>query len=170
MAKSSEELKTMTEEFFKITNIKYDDTSEKVKEKNPQIDWQLVVGKQVHIAVMKNRVDRVNFISAMLFSEDDQKGINELLKNDPEYFNSINELFVLKDCSNVWRKDKEGKILGINISTYIDSEEYNRPNFFKIMTRLGLLQTQMSRKLGIKIKSQQTNLTDSNTAEKSMYG
>jgi len=170
MVKTSDQLKNMTEEFMKITGVEYKDNTEKSQEKNPQIDWQFVLGKNIIITVVKKRADRVNFLSALRFSENDQKGINQLLQDEPEFINSINELFVLKDCTHQWRKDKEGKITGINLNSYVDSEAYNRPNFFKELDKLILVQNHMSRKLGIKLNPKQVKPTDADTSEKSMYG
>ena len=44
MTKTSLEMKELVEEFIKITNVKYDDQTEKIKEKSDLVDWQFHVG------------------------------------------------------------------------------------------------------------------------------
>ena len=47
MTKTSLEMKKLVEEFIKITNVKYEDQTEKIKEKSNLIDWQFHVGTNV---------------------------------------------------------------------------------------------------------------------------
>ena len=39
MTKTSQEMKKLVEEFIKITNVKYVDQTEKIKEKSDLVDW-----------------------------------------------------------------------------------------------------------------------------------
>ena len=56
MAKTSQEMKELVEEFIKITNVKYEDQTKKVKEKSNLVDWQFHVGTNVVISKNANRV------------------------------------------------------------------------------------------------------------------
>ena len=47
MTKTSLEMKKLVEEFIKITNVKYEDQTDKIKEKSDLIDWQFHVGTNV---------------------------------------------------------------------------------------------------------------------------
>ena len=39
MAKTSSEMKDLVEDFIKVTNINYEDQTEKIREKSKVIDW-----------------------------------------------------------------------------------------------------------------------------------
>ena len=41
MTKTSLEMKKLVEEFIKITNVKYEDQTDKIKEKSNQVNWLL---------------------------------------------------------------------------------------------------------------------------------
>ena len=47
MTKTSLEMKKLVEEFIKITNVKYEDQTEKIKGKSDLVDWQFHVGTNV---------------------------------------------------------------------------------------------------------------------------
>ncbi len=170
MVKTSEQLKNMAEDYIKITNTKYQNSTDQIREKNSDVDWQFVVGPSLHITMMKKRPDRILIHISVGFKEEDQKGVNQLALSDPEFINSINEIIMLSGFTHQWIKNKEGAITGININTYIDSEDFVRPSFYKEWDKLMSLQNHMARKIGIKLNPQQSKPTDSDTAGKSMYG
>ena len=60
MTKTSLEMKKLVEEFIKITNVKYEDQTEKIKEKSNLIDWQFHVGTNVVVSKNANREDRIH--------------------------------------------------------------------------------------------------------------
>jgi len=170
MVKSPEQLKNMTEEYIKITGAKYKETTDIIKEKNEDLDWQYVSAQSIHITMMKSRPDRVLIHDAIGFDETIQKGLNEIGTTDPEFINSINELIMMKDCTHDYIKNKDGIITGINLKTYIDSEEFDRPKFFRAWDKLIAIQIQLAKKIGLKLNPKQTKVTDTETADKSMYG
>ena len=55
MTKTSLEMKKLVEEFIKITNVKYEDQTDKIKEKSDLIDWQFHVGTNVIVSKNANR-------------------------------------------------------------------------------------------------------------------
>ena len=63
MVKTSEEMKNAVEEFIKITNINYEDQTEKVREKSEIIEWQFRVGVNVIVSKNRNRTDRIHIKS-----------------------------------------------------------------------------------------------------------
>jgi len=50
MTKTSQEMKKLVEEFIKITNVKYEDQTEKIREKSDLVDWQFHVGTNVIVS------------------------------------------------------------------------------------------------------------------------
>ena len=73
MAKTPQEMKDLVEEFIKVTNIKYEDQTEKIKEKSKIIDWQFHVGSNVIISKNANREDRVHVNVNMRFPPQDSQ-------------------------------------------------------------------------------------------------
>ena len=73
MTKTSLEMKKLIEEFIKITNVKYEDQTEKIKEKSNLIDWQFHVGTNVVISKNANREDRIHVNVNMRFPPEDSK-------------------------------------------------------------------------------------------------
>ena len=67
MTKTSLEMKELVEGFIKITNVKYEDQTEKVKEKSNLVDWQFHVGTNVIVSKNTNREDRIHVNVNMRF-------------------------------------------------------------------------------------------------------
>ena len=61
MEKTSEEMKSLVEEYIKITNIDYEDQTQKVRGKSELIEWQFHVG--TNIIVSKNANRKTEFTS-----------------------------------------------------------------------------------------------------------
>lgn len=59
MVKTSEEMKNLVEDYIKITNIKYEDQTEKVREKSKVVEWQFHIGANVIVSKNANRDDRI---------------------------------------------------------------------------------------------------------------
>ncbi len=169
MVKSPEQMKNMVEEYIKVAPLKYKDTTDQIKLKSPDVDWQFVAGQSIHITMMKARPDRVLLLDAIGFDEQISNGLKSLMQTEPNFINSINELIMLKSCTRNFIK-KDDLITGINLTTYIDSEALTRPKFFEEWDKLIALQNQIVRMIGSKLKTNQSNLTETDTTEKSMYG
>ena len=60
MTKTSEQMKELVEDFIKVTNINYEDQTEKIREKSNLIDWQFHVGTNVIVSKNANREDRIH--------------------------------------------------------------------------------------------------------------
>ncbi|NNL59569.1 MAG: hypothetical protein HKP31_08965, partial [Nitrosopumilus sp.] len=73
MVKSSEEMKSLVEEFIKITNVKYEDQTDKVREKSKLIEWQFNLGTNVIVSKNANRQDRIHLNVNMRFPPNDAK-------------------------------------------------------------------------------------------------
>ncbi|MDH5697502.1 MAG: hypothetical protein OEY54_03130, partial [Nitrosopumilus sp.] len=73
MAKTSEQMKDLVEEYIKVTNINYEDQTKKIQEKSKIIDWQFHVGANVIISKNANRMDRIHVNVNMRFPSQDSK-------------------------------------------------------------------------------------------------
>ena len=73
MTKTSLEMKKLIEEFIKITNVKYEDQTEKIKEKSNLVDWQFHVGTNVIVSKNANREDRIHVNVNMSVPPEDSK-------------------------------------------------------------------------------------------------
>ena len=59
MTKTSTEMKQLVEEFIRITNVKYEDQTEKIKQKREQVDWKFHVGTNVIESKTAKKEDRI---------------------------------------------------------------------------------------------------------------
>jgi len=165
---TSQELKNEIEIYIKTTKVKYKETTVQIQQKNQDIDWQFLIGQALHITKLNSRDDRILFTYPIGLGKSIDV-FNKLIQTEPEFINNLNELIMLKDCSHKWIK-KDDKIEALEISTYVDIEELNRPNFFKIWERISLVSNHIGRKIGIKINPQLIKPTDVDASDKSMYG
>jgi len=149
MAKSSDQMKNMVEDYLKTAGIKYIDSTKKMQEKNPNIEWQLVA-RQTHFTKSKNRDDRITIHNPIIFRK--LADVFNQLPNSQKIplINKINEVVIMKGQIFNWipikpkeiegninpsKNDKENKgkapeLEGISISTYIDEQELSRPNLY----------------------------------------
>ena len=67
MVKSSIQMKNMIEDWIKITGVKYENSTDQIKSKNPQVEWQFLIGQALHVTKMSKREDRVQIHYALVF-------------------------------------------------------------------------------------------------------
>lgn len=168
MVKTSEQLKNMVEDYIKTTGIKYQETTSLIQKQDPKVQWQFVIGKGLHITKHESRDDRFSFHYGIGISPEHKDGFKKILENEPEFINSLFEIAILQDCSAryVTKGNEPG---GIEISSYIDVEELNRPNFYKQWDRVNSLSHHLIRKIQIKINPK-SKPTDTGTSTQSPYG
>jgi len=139
MAKSSDQMKNMVEDYIKITGLKCVDNTQKVKEKFPNVEWQLGVGK-ITINKTSERNDRITVSSSVRFGKliDKFNKLTDLEKSTA--IGQINQFAVLKGVSVNWMtdssKEQSEKTLshyytGLVVNTFIDEQELDRPIFFR---------------------------------------
>jgi len=63
MTKTSQEMKKLVEEFIQITNVKYEDQTEKIKEKSNLVDWQFHVG--TNVLLVKIQTEKIECMSML---------------------------------------------------------------------------------------------------------
>jgi len=168
MVKTPDQLKNIVEEYIKTTRIKYQETTSQVQQQDPKIQWHFIIGKGLAITKHESRDDRISFQYGIGISAEHKDGFKKILENEPEFINSLFEIAMLQDCSA--RLISEGnETKGIGVSSYIDVEELNRPNFYKQWDRVNSLSNHLIRKIQIKINPK-SKPTDTGTSTQSPYG
>ncbi len=170
MTKTSQEMKEQVEEFIKITNINYEDQTEKVKEKSKIIDWQFHVGTNVIISKNVNRTDRIHINVNMRFSSQDSK---LLVMKNPSFSKAIMEISEICTACNVghqWIR-REENIAGLAIFSHVDEQILDRVSFHNTWDNVARVSGHVQKILRSNFSgfSAQNNTTDA-TIDKSMYG
>ncbi len=169
MIKTSEQMKTLVEDFIKITNINYEDQTEKVREKSKIIEWQFRVGTNVIVSKNENRVDRVHLNVNMRFPPEDSKLL--IIKN-PSFSKAIMEISEICTTCGVghqWIKSDK-TIVGLAIFSHVDEEVLDRVTFHSVWDNVARVSGHVQKILRTNFSSfsSQTNSSDE-TIGKSMY-
>jgi hypothetical protein len=170
MTKTSEEMKTLVEDFIKITNINYEDQTEKVREKSKMVEWQFRVGTNVIISKNANRTDRIHLNVNMRFPPEDSKLL--IIKN-PSFSKAImgiSEICTTCGIGHQWIKSGE-IIAGLAIFSHVDEENLDRVTFHNVWDNVSRVSGHVQKILRSNFSnfSSQTNSSDE-TVDKSMYG
>ena len=170
MTKTSLEMKKLVEEFIRITNVKYEDQTEKIKEKSDLVDWQFHVGTNVIVSKNSNREDRVHVNVNMRFSPEDAK---LLVKTNPSFSKAVMEISEICTICNIghqWIKDGES-IVGLAIFSHIDEQNLHRISFHNVWDNVARVSghTQKILRSNFSNFSSKNNLGEE-TLDKSMYG
>jgi hypothetical protein len=169
MAKTSQEMKELVEEFIKITNVKYEDQTKKVKEKSNLVDWQFHVGTNVIISKNVNREDRIHVNVNMRFPAEDVK---LLVSKNPSFSKAVMEISEICTICNIghqWIKDAEA-IAGLAIFSHIDEQNLERNTFHNVWDNVARVSGHIQKILRSNFSnfSSKSNLSDE-TMDKSMY-
>ncbi|MFB5624112.1 MAG: hypothetical protein ACE5RP_04245 [Nitrosopumilus sp.] len=170
MTKSSEEMKALVESFIKVTNINYEDQTEKIREKSKIIDWQFHVGTNVIVSKNANRSDRIHVNVNMRFPPQDSK---LLVMKNPSFSKAVMEISEICTICNVghqWIKDGEN-IVGLAIFSHVDEEVLDRVSFHNTWDNVARVSGHVQKILRSNFSGllAQNNTTDT-TIDKSMYG
>ncbi|MBT8243592.1 MAG: hypothetical protein HKP26_07480 [Nitrosopumilus sp.] len=170
MAKTAQEMKNLVEEYIKVTNIKYEDQSEKIREKTKVIDWQFHVGTNVIVSKNTNRTDRIHVNVNMRFPPQDAK---LLVMKNPSFSKAIMEISEICTTCNVghqWIKEGE-TIAGLAIFSHVDEQVLDRVSFHNTWDNVARVSGHVQKILRSNFSglSAQNNTTDA-TIDKSMYG
>ena len=143
MAKTSLEMKKLVEEFIKITNVKYEDQTEKIKEKSDLVDWQFHVG--TNVVISKNP----SFSKTIM---------------------EISEICTICNIGHQWIKSGEA-IAGLAIFSHIDEQNLDRVSFHNVWDNVARVagHTQKILRSNFSNFSSKNNIVDE-TMSKSMYG
>lgn len=170
MIKTSEEMKTLVEDFIKITNINYEDQTEKVREKSKLVEWQFRVGTNVIISKNANRADRIHLNVNMRFPPEDSKLL--IIKN-PSFSKAImgiSEVCTTCGIGHQWIKSDE-TIVGLAIFSHVDEGSLDRVTFHNVWDNVARVSGHVQKILRSNFSSfsSQTNSSDE-TVSKSIYG
>ena len=169
MTKTSQEMKKLIEEFIKITNVKYEDQTEKIKEKSDLIDWQFHVGTNVIVNKNSNREDRVHVNVNMRFPPEDSK---LLVSKNPSFSKAVmevSEICTICKMGHQWIKNEEN-IGGLAIFSHIDEQNLDRISFHNVWDNVARVSSHVQKILRSNFSnfSSKSNLSDE-TMDKSMY-
>jgi len=170
MTNTSEQMKTLVEDFIKITNINYEDQTEKIREKSKMIEWQFHVGANVIVNKNVNRADRIHVNVNMRFPPEDTK---LLVMKNPSFSKAIMEISEICTTCGVghqWIKDKEN-IAGLALFSHIDEQILDRVSFHNTWDNVARVSGHVQRILRSNFSgfSSHSNSSDE-TIDKSMYG
>ena len=170
MIKTSQEMKKLVEEFIKITNVKYEDQTKKIKEKSDLVDWQFHVGTNVVVSKNANREDRIHVNVNMRFPPEDSK---LLISKNPSFSKAVMEISEICTICNIghqWIKDRD-TIAGLAIFSHIDEQNLDRVSFHNVWDNVARVSGHAQKILRSNFSnfSSKNNLADE-TISKSMYG
>ena len=170
MTKTSLEMKNLVKEIIKITNVKYEDQTEKIKEKSDLVDWQFHVGTNVIVSKNSNREDRVHVNVNMRFSPEDSKLLVKTNSSFSKAVMEISEICTICNIGHQWIKDGEN-IVGLAIFSHIDEQNLDRISFHNVWDNVARVSghTQKILRSNFSNFSSKNNLGEE-TLDKSMYG
>ena len=170
MTKTSEQMKVLVEEFIKITNISYEDQTEKVREKSKMIEWQFRVGANIIVSKNMNRADRIHLNVNMRFPPEDSK---LLIVKNPSFSKAImgiSEICTTCGVGHQWIKNNE-TIVGLAIFSHIDEQVLDRVTFHNVWDNVSRVSVHVQKILRSNFSSFSSQPNSSGeTIDKSMYG
>ena len=170
MTKTAEQMKIQVENFIKITNINYEDQTEKVREKSDIIEWQFHVGTNVIVSKNANREDRIHVNVNMRFPSQDAK---LLVMKNPSFSKAImeiSEICTICKVGHQWIKNKDD-VVGLAVFSHVDEEDLSRVAFHNVWDNVARVSGHVQKILRSNFSgfSTQANSPDQ-TVDKSMYG
>ncbi|NND86733.1 MAG: hypothetical protein HKM23_05325 [Nitrosopumilus sp.] len=170
MVKSSEEMKSLVEEFIKITNVKYEDQTDKVREKSKLIEWQFNLGTNVIVSKNANRQDRIHLNVNMRFPPNDAKLL--VIKN-PSFSKAvmdISEICTITGVGHQWIKEKDD-IVGLAIFSHVDEQVLDRVSFHNTWDNVSRASGHVQKILRSNFSGfASAGNSGAETTDKSMYG
>lgn len=170
MVKTSDQLKNIVEDYIKTTGVQYEDTTTQTQKLDPKIQWQFVAGKSINIRKLSNRDDRINLDYGIRLSPEHIEKAKKLGDQDwGAFLGTLNELILLQGLTYRYMiKDKV--VEGLLISGYVDVEELNRPNLFKVWDTLASTGSHILNKISVKLNLGTTPTGVSGTSTHGIYG
>ena len=170
MVKTPDQLKNMVEEYIKTTGAKYEDRTIESQKIDPNIQWHFVAGVSINIQKLANRDDRINIDYAINLTPEHIEKAKQLGDEDwGSFLGALNEFILLKGLTYRYTM-KDNVITGIIISGYVDVEELNRPNLFKVWDAVAGTGSYVLNKISVKLNMGITPTGVSNTSSPDMYG
>ena len=169
MTKTAEQMKKLVEDFIKITNINYEDQTEKIREKSNLIDWQFRVGTNVIVSKNTNREDRIHLNVNMRFPKNDTKLLTIKNMSFSKTVMEISEICTVCGVGHQWIKDKED-IVGLAIFSHVDEQILDRISFHNTWDTVARVSGHVQKILRSNFSGFSTqNSSSEETMDKSMY-
>lgn len=170
MTKTPEQIKTMVEDWIKITNAKLEDITKDEQAKQPQFEWIYRINGMMAVYMFKNRLDRITFDIPINFASEHRKATSDL--PDTEFLNfiiNIVEPLAISDIA-VRFKQNQKEIQSINLQAYVDTESLEREKFYKIWDKISIFRDIIIKKVQAKFGVK--GMTDVSTtgSSGSIYG
>lgn len=171
MVKTPDQVRTMIEDWFKDTDIQYENVTESQKPNNSELEWALLLGNTCVLYMIVKRPDRVNVENPITFSDKHQEASEKLdKKNFLDFINSINEPPVIAGFSTIFKSENQ-RITELKLSDYIDTEDLTRGKLFHIIDRIAYMHAHVIRKVQTKLDLESATLTNiQDKSHKAMYG
>jgi len=163
-------MKMLVEDFIKITNITYEDQTEKVREKNKITEWQFHVGSNIIVSKNINRPDRIHLNVSMRFPPEDAKLL--VMKNPlfSKTIMEISEICTICGIGHQWMKDSEN-IMGLALFSHIDEQILDRISFHNTWDNVARVSVHVQKILRSNFSGfSSSSGTADQTIDKSMYG
>ncbi len=131
MPKTSEQMRQVAEEYIKITGVKYEDQTERVRSKTRNIDWQFHVGNSITISKNANRKDRIHINVNMRFMPEDSKF---LVPTNPAFARAAIEISRICTICRVGHQwvDAGSEVAGLVIFSHVDEQVLDRVTFHDV--------------------------------------
>lgn len=170
MEKTPLQIKETIEGWFNKANLKFENITDNLKSKIPNLDWALLLGKNIEIYMLSNRPDRVNIENPITFAKNHQDALENLdKKNFLDFVNSLNEPTIISGISTIFTAQKQ-RISELKLAEYIDSEEITRGKLFHTIDRLAYMKAHLISKVQTKLDLESARLSETHdTSNKSMY-
>lgn len=169
MVKTSTQMKNMIEDWIKIVGVKYQNSTDMIKPKNQQVDWQFVIGQGLHITKISNRNDRIHIHYAYGFSDEIKNKLNLNGKINSVVISEVNGFLISSELHPEWVMDNN-QIVGLNVNTYIDEQELTRPTFFRMWDKVIGASDHVMKIIALRLQIQSSDVTiTTNTSSKGMY-
>ena len=173
MTKTSDEMKRLVGEFISVTGIKYEDQTDKIKEKsNNMIEWQYHVGTNVIVSKSANRPDRVHVNVNMRFAPKDTR---LLTMSNPSFSKTVMEVSEICTICGVgyqWVKEKDS-IMGLAVFSHVDEQGLNRIAFHDVWDNVARVSGHVQKVLRANFGGMSAatgSSSDQETFGKTMYG
>lgn len=173
MTKTTSQLQNLIEDWCNSVGIKLENITDKANEKHAIYDFFLQGGDErskFNFEKIKGRDDRIIITSGVNISPSHLEALAKLNpKEQAQFMQDINEFVVLSGCQISW-PIKEGKPTGLVISDWVDVDEFERPDLYRKLDKVGIIKGLMVGRFQVKLNPSASISDVSSTDTKSMYG
>lgn len=128
MAKTSEQMKALVEEFIKVTKTEYADQTRQARSRNPSTEWQFHVGDNITVNKNASRDDRIHISINARFTPEESK---LMVQTNPIFSRAslkISEICAICAVGHQWIK-AGNELVGLAVFSHIDEKVLDRVSF-----------------------------------------